>query len=104
VILPELDKYHTLFRETFMNKNRTFLANGLFVAAAMFATASHAQAGFIMTIQQVGSDVVETGSGTINLSALTDGGSATSSATNGGSVWPSCSCTQRSRCRSDRKP
>lgn len=50
---------------------RTFICNAVFVAAAIFATGSHAQAGFIMTIQQVGNNVVETGSGTINLSALT---------------------------------
>jgi hypothetical protein len=52
------------------NQNQTFLANAVFAVGAIFATASHAQAGFIMIVQQVGSDVVETGSGTINLSGL----------------------------------
>jgi hypothetical protein len=42
-------------------------------------------AGFIMSIQQVGSDVVETGSGTINFSALPDEGPASDTAF----IWPS---------------
>jgi len=52
--------------------NYMFFHSLMFVGAAILATASHAQAGFIMSIQQVGSDVVETGSGTINLSGLSD--------------------------------
>jgi hypothetical protein len=58
-------------------KNRNFfvVTNAVFVTAAIFASASYAQAGFILIIQQVGSNVVATGSGTINLSALTSNSS-----------------------------
>jgi hypothetical protein len=64
---------------------RIFISNIAFTAAAIFASASHAHAGFIMTIQQVGSDVVETGSGTINTVALTNEAALTS----GGVIYAS---------------
>jgi hypothetical protein len=40
------------------------------VAVAALCASPNAHAGFIMTISQVGSDVVGTGSGTLNISAL----------------------------------
>jgi hypothetical protein len=47
---------------------------GIAVLATLTITAPQAHAGFIATIQQVGSNVVITGSGTINTAALTLGG------------------------------
>jgi hypothetical protein len=44
---------------------------GIAVLAAITFTAPQAHAGFIATIEQVGSDVVMTGSGTINTAGLT---------------------------------
>jgi len=44
---------------------------GIVALAGLALTAPQAHAGFIATIQQVGSDVVITGSGTINTTALT---------------------------------
>ncbi len=49
-------------------------AMGIAALAALTITAPHAYAGFIATIQEVGSNVVATGSGTINTSALTSAG------------------------------
>ncbi len=51
--------------------------NKLSIAAALLglvATGSQAHAAYIVTFQQVGSDVVATGSGTLNTSALSFGG------------------------------
>jgi hypothetical protein len=44
---------------------------GIVALAGMVLTAPQAHAGFIVDIQQVGSDVVATGSGSINTTALT---------------------------------
>jgi len=49
---------------------------GIAVLAAVTISAPRAHAGFIATIQQVGSNVVITGSGTINTAALTPDSSA----------------------------
>jgi hypothetical protein len=57
-------------------------AFGAVVAAAVLGltTAGHAEAGVVITIEQVGSDVVAQGSGSINLSGLTFDGSVLSGA------------------------
>ena len=60
----------------------------LSIAAALLALAasggSSARAAFIVTMQQVGSNVVATGSGSINTASLTD----VSGASVAGRVWP----------------
>ncbi len=50
--------------------NRISFANSVLAAAALLAAASQAQAGYVVTLEQQGSDVVATGSGSLNISAL----------------------------------
>lgn len=57
-------------------KKHTFLAAFGVVCAALFV-APTAHAAFVLTLNQVGSDVVVNGSGTINISALTYAGDMT---------------------------
>src|SRR5271165_748245 len=48
--------------------------------AGIAVTATQAQAGFVAIIQQVGSNVVATGSGTLNTTALTNTANSSASA------------------------
>src|SRR4051794_28308937 len=57
------------------NRFQTFAWIGAFMFAA--ASCPHAQASVIFTIQQVGSNVVESGSGTFNLAGFSTSSSAT---------------------------
>ena len=50
--------------------NRTSIVSSVLAAAAFLAAASQAQAGYVVTMQQQGSDVVATGSGSLDLSGL----------------------------------
>lgn len=58
----------------------------LLVALALTLLAGQARAGLMMTMSQVGTDVIVSGDGTINLAALTGGGTGTNSCRRG----PSC--------------
>jgi hypothetical protein len=64
-----------------------------------FCFGSSAQASFVLNVVQTGSNVVASGTGTLNTAALTNSGSSNT----GGSVWPSVGLivvgpTARSRC------